>query len=140
MPRPFLTPLVLTLVVTLMAATTAVPAKRSPGCGADSRYGERLRQTTLALPSDSSSLESYGLAIKPTTATVLTNNAVCDSVSAAHNATVAGDSSWMVLTSAPLIVKAGTSYFMALPPRTGYVGWTVFVYDSVYASKDSFIW
>jgi hypothetical protein len=123
-------------IAVYIALSTSAPNdaawhRRAPGCGSDATLGPILERTVIiGLPTDSAGLSGLGLATRPTTGALLTSGATCDSVVAAHNASVTPDSTWMVTTLAPLIVKAGTSFFMRVPNPTGSVGFTIFVYDS----------
>ncbi|HEY4319937.1 MAG TPA: hypothetical protein VGM77_02060 [Gemmatimonadales bacterium] len=79
-------------------------------------------------------MAQYGFSKLPTTATMLTNNAICDSIIAIHNASEATDTMWQISTVAPLIAHVGTSYFLETRSRDGS-GVVTFVYDSTLALK-----
>ena len=83
---------------------------------------------------DSASLVRAGLPYKPTTLTLVTTTAICDSIIARFNASLTGGDTVYRVTSG-YVVSALSAYGLYLPPPNDSISGDVAAFDSTYAHR-----
>lgn len=113
-------------------AAKSAPARRlSAGCAPSSPHATAFLGTANSTFThlDGPKLAKLGWRTAPTSVTLETRAATCESVVAAHNAFAGATDPGYRVTS-PVIARAAGSYLVEVPPTATRVETIIFVYDS----------